>query len=171
MTGVRIAITGTPGVGKTSFCTAMNHHTKSVEEIAAPHDCLGETEKDGAAPIDLEKLIQKIDWSEEGAILIDGHLSHLLPVDAIILIRCHPDILRKRLAERDYSQSKVDENVECELIGIVAAECLDKPCLELDSAIGVEAMIARAERWITDGFKPSRPNEGIDWIGQIHGDD
>ena len=171
MTGVRIAITGTPGVGKTSFCAAMNHPTKSVEEIAAPHDCLGDTEKDGAAPIDLEKLIPKIDWSEEGLILIDGHLSHLLPVDAIILIRCHPDILRKRLSERDYSQSKVDENVECELIGIVAAECLETPCLELDSAIGVEAMIARAERWITDGFKPSRPNEGIDWIGQIHGDD
>ena len=171
MTGVRIAITGTPGVGKTSFCAAMNRQTKSVEEIAAHHDCLGETERDGAAPIDLEKLIRKIDWSEEGSILIDGHLSHLLPVDAIILIRCHPDILRKRLSERDYPQSKVDENVECELIGVVAAECLDTPCLELDSAIGMEAMIARAERWITDGFKPGRPNEGIDWIGQIHGDD
>jgi hypothetical protein len=41
----------------------------------------------------------------------------------------------------------------------------------LDSEIGIEAMITNAERWITDGFKPRRPNEGIDWIGQIHGDD
>ena len=171
MAGVRIAITGTPGVGKTSFCAAMNHQTKSVEEIALFHECLGDTEEDGAAPIDLDQLIQKIDWADENSVLIDGHLSHLLPVDAIILIRCHPEILRIRLSERGYSQSKVDENVECELIGIIAAECLDTPCLELDSAIGVGAMIAHAERWITDGFKPSRPNEGIDWIGQIHGDD
>ena len=171
MAGVHIAITGTPGVGKTSFCAAMNHQTKSVEEIALFHECLGDTEEDGAAPIDLDKLIQKIDWGDENSVLIDGHLSHLLPVDAIILIRCHPETLRKRLSERGYSQSKVDENLECELIGIIAAECLNAPCLELDSAIGVGAMIAHAERWITDGFKPSRPNEGIDWIGQIHGDD
>ena len=52
MAGVRIAITGTPGVGKTSFCAAMNHQTKSVEEIALFHECLGDTEEDGAAPID-----------------------------------------------------------------------------------------------------------------------
>jgi len=170
MTGIRIAITGTPGVGKTSFCSAMNHQTLTVEEIAATHHCLGDTEKDGAAPIDLEKLIPTIDWPEEDTLLIDGHLSHLLPVDAIVLIRCHPDILRKRLSERDYSDSKIDENVECELIGTIAAECLDIPCLELDSAVGIESMIALTEQWRTDGFKPRRPNEGIDWIGQIHGD-
>jgi adenylate kinase len=170
MTGIRIAITGTPGVGKTSFCSSTNHQTLTVEEIAAIHQCLGETEEDGAAPIDLQKLIPTIDWPEADILLIDGHLSHLLPVDGIVLIRCHPDILKKRLFERDYSQSKVSENVECELIGTIAAECLDIPCLELDSAIGIESMITSAERWITDGFKPSRPNEGIDWIGEIHGD-
>ena len=118
----------------------------------------------------MQKLIPTIDWPEADILLIDGHLSHLLPVDGIVLIRCHPDILKKRLFERDYSQSKVSENVECELIGTIAAECLDIPCLELDSAIGIESMITSAERWITDGFKPSRPNEGIDWIGEIHGD-
>ena len=171
MTSVRIAVTGTPGVGKTTFCSAMDHQTKSVEEIAVSHECLGDTEEDGAVPIDLEKLIRNIDWPEGDLDLIDGHLSHLLPVDAIVLIRCHPDILRKRLSERGYPQSKVDENVECEFIGIIAAECLDTPCLELDSAIGLRSMITCVERWITDGFKPSRPNEGIDWIGKIHGDD
>ena len=61
--------------------------------------------------------------------------------------------------------------MECELIGVISAECPDIPCLELDSAIGIEAMIATAERWITDGFKPRRPSEGIDWIGQLHGGD
>ena len=61
--------------------------------------------------------------------------------------------------------------MECELIGVIAAECLEIPCLELDSAIGIDAMIAALEGWITDGFKPRRPNEGIDWIGQLHGGD
>ena len=171
MTGIRIAVTGTPGTGKTTFCSASNHRATTVEEIAETHGCLGEVEDDGAAPIDVEKLISTVVWSDDNPLLIDGHLSHLLPVDAIILIRCHPSVLRKRLSERDYSQTKIDENVECELIGVIAAECLDKPCLELDSAIGIDAMITNTERWITDGFKPRRPNEGIDWIEQIHGDD
>ena len=171
MAGFRIAITGTPGTGKTTFCSTSNHRTTTVEEIAAEHDCIGEVEDDGAAPIDVEKLGSKVVWPEEDTLLIDGHLSHLLPVDAIVLIRCHPSILKQRLAQRDYSESKIEENVECELIGVIAAECHDKPCLELDSAIGIDAMITNTERWITDGFKPRRPNEGIDWIEQIHGDD
>ena len=171
MSGVRIAVTGTPGTGKTTFCSAANHHTKTVEEIAAEHGCLGEVEEDGAAPIDVEELTNNVTWPEEDILLVDGHLSHLLPVDAIILIRCHPSVLRQRLSQRDYSESKIEENVECELIGVISAECLEKPCLEMDSAIGIEVMIANAECWITDGFKPVRPNEGIDWIGQIHGDD
>tara|TARA_B110001454_G_C12527141_1_gene353609 strand:- start:138 stop:653 length:516 start_codon:yes stop_codon:yes gene_type:complete len=171
MTGIRIAVTGTPGAGKTAFCSASNIRVMTMEDIASSHDCLGEIEEDGAAPIDMEKLTATMTWPEGDTLLIDGHLSHLLPVDAIILIRCHPSILRSRLSERDYSQSKIDENVECELIGVISAECLDLPCLELDSVIGIEAMVATAERWITDGFKPRRPNEGIDWIGLIHGDD
>ena len=171
MTGVRIAVTGTPGTGKTTFCSASNHPTRTVEEIAATHGCLEEIEEDGAAPIDVERLANTVIWPEETTLLVDGHLSHLLPVDAIILIRCHPSVLRQRLSQREYSESKIEENVECELIGVISAECLEQPCLELDSAIGMEAMIASAEHWMTDGFKPLRPNEGIDWIGQIHGDD
>jgi len=171
MSGFRIAVTGTPGVGKTTFCSSSDFHVLTVEEIATEHGCLGVVEDDGAASIDIEKLISTISWPDENRILVDGHLSHLLPVDAIILIRCHPNILRDRLSNRDYSPSKVDENVECEFIGVIAAECIGVPCLELDSAIGIESMIATAEDWITDGFKPHRSNEGIDWIGQLHGGD
>ena len=171
MVGIRIAVTGTPGTGKTTFCSASNHRTVTVEEIAVEHGCLGEVEDDGAAPIDVEKLAKTVIWPKEEILLIDGHLSHLLPVDAIILMRCHPSVLRQRLSQRGYSESKIEENVECELIGVISAECLEKPCLEMDSESGIEVTIANAEQWITDGFKPMRPNEGVDWIGQIHGDD
>ena len=102
MSEFRIAVTGTPGVGKTTFCTSSGFHVLTVEEIAAKHDCLDAVEEDGAAPIDIERLISTITWPDENKILIDGHLSHLLPVDAVILIRCHPNILRNRLLRRDY---------------------------------------------------------------------
>ena len=57
------------------------------------------------------------------------------------------------------------------MIGSIVAECLDLPFLELDSADGLESMIASTKAWITDGFKPQRPSEPIDWIHEIHGDD
>jgi len=171
MTGIRIAVTGTPGVGKSTFCAASNWSNTTVKELAEKHDCVEAIDADGAAPIDVEKLVSSLVWPNGSPHLIDGHLSHLLPVDAIILIRCHPSVLRERLRGRDYSPAKVDENVECELIGVISAECHEMPCLELDSEMGIEAMIASSERWITDGFKPVRPNQGIDWIGKIHGAD
>ncbi len=171
MAGFRIAVTGTPGVGKTTFCSASKWSTSTVQYFAEKHNCIGSVDPDGAAPIDIEKLSRELVWPGTDYLLVDGHLSHLLPVDAVILIRCHPSVLRSRLESREYSESKINENVECELIGLISAECLELPCLELDTEIGIEAMIEHTERWVTDGFKPRRPNEGIDWIEQIHGDD
>ena len=171
MTGVRIAVTGTPGVGKTSFCSKAKWSTNSVKNLAEKYDCIGPIDEDGSTPIDIEKLVEKLNWAEDDLQLIDGHLSHLLPVDAVILIRCHPEILRERLISRNYSEQKIDENVECELIGVISAECQKLPCLELDSAKGIQSMIEETERWIADGFKHHRLNEPIDWIAEIHGDD
>ena len=170
MAGFRIAVTGTPGVGKTTFCAASKWSNLTVQDLAETHDCIDDVDADGAAPIDIEKLGVELVWPDSDCLLVDGHLSHLLPVDAVILIRCHPSVLRERLNSRNYSDSKIEENVECELIGVISADCLDLPCLELDSEIGIEAMIHSAEGWVTDGFKPHRPNEGVDWIAQIHGE-
>ena len=171
MTGIRIAITGTPGVGKSTFCEQGDWATITVQELAKQHDCIEEIEEDGAAPIDVYRLREVMVWPEESCILIDGHLSHLLSVDAAVIIRCEPSVLRERLQSRDYSVQKVEENVECELIGLITAECLNLPHLELNSADGVESMIAAVESWITDGFKPQKPSEPTDWIGEIHGED
>ena len=153
MTGIRIAITGTP-VGKSTFCEQGDWATITVQELAKQYDCIEEIEGDGAAPIDVDRLREVVDWPQESCILIDGHLSHLLSVDAAVIIRCEPSVLRERLQSRDYSVQKVEENVECELIGLITAECLDLPHLELNSADSVESMIAAVESWITDGSNP-----------------
>jgi len=172
MAGKRIAVTGTPGVGKTAFCASSSFKSVTVLELAKKHDCLGDIDTtDGAAPIDITRLNSIVEWPNGDVVLIDGHLSHLLPVDAAIVIRCHPSTLTERLSKRDYSKEKIEENIECELIGVISAECLELPFIELDSGHQIESLIEDAEGWITDGFKPRRPNEGIDWIAQIHGED
>ncbi len=172
----RVAVTGTPGSGKSALCEASNWHCLSVKELANQNGCLGPIDSsDNAAPVDVEKLCSILEekWDEYCDLtLIDGHLSHHLPVDAIVILRCHPDTLKNRLQKRDYSEEKISHNVESELLGMITEEDFDYsniPCLEIDtSANEINESFQQLLDWITDGFKPSRPSVPIDWIAIIH---
>lgn len=162
---MRIAVTGTPGVGKTTLCARLGDVTHSIAALAATHGLVGPVEADGAAPVDIEALAAL----DLPAGIYDGHLSHMLPVDAIVLLRCHPETLEARLCERGYGAAKVAENVEAELIGLILAECMASglPLLELDASDAVST--ADVEAWFAGGFKPPRPSAPIDWIEILHG--
>ena len=174
---VRIAVTGTPGTGKTSVCSISNWQSVSVKKLAEMNGCLEPIDlRDDAAPVDVEKLskILKEKWNENKEdVLIDGHLSHHLPVDAIVILRCHPETLEARLVKRNYSDDKINQNTESELLASIASEAFEMtgiPCLEIDSSANESIEIfQRVVAWITDGFKPSRPSVPVDWIERIHG--
>ena len=186
---LRIAVTGTPGCGKSSLCQAALREAGAelrvatilnIEELAQEHACLGSVDpSDGAAPIDVERLAEKLSavWSESPSAptFIDGHLAHLLPVDAIIALRCDPRVLERRLSERSWGESKIRQNCEWELIGGVWSDILegveeDKPVLEIDatSESPVDNFL-RLVAWVRDGFMPVRPFTLLDWIAVIHG--
>ena len=40
-------------------------------------------------------------------------------------MRCRPEILKERLALRNYSDAKIHENLEAEALGVCSAESLD----------------------------------------------
>ena len=43
----------------------------------------------------------------------------------VIVLRVRPEILQKRLEARDYSDSKIRENLEAEALGVCTAEAYD----------------------------------------------
>ncbi|MDO8655853.1 MAG: AAA family ATPase, partial [Nanoarchaeota archaeon] len=59
-------------------------------------------------------------------LIIDSHISHLLPskiVDLCIVLTCsHLKVLQKRLQQRKYSQSKIRENLDAEIFQICLME-------------------------------------------------
>ena len=58
--------------------------------------------------------------------IFEGHLSHLCHgADKVIVLRVRPEILEKRLEARDYSKSKIRENLEAEALGVCTAEAFD----------------------------------------------
>ena len=111
----RLALSGTPGTGKSTIAGLLSSHGMSVskiEELAQQAGALEEVDAtDGAHPVDMDILLQSIDenWQKKPSEveIIDGHLSHNLPVNAVVILRCDPEIIQQRLNERGYPLSLI----------------------------------------------------------------
>tara|TARA_B100000214_G_scaffold225471_2_gene164120 strand:+ start:15284 stop:15892 length:609 start_codon:yes stop_codon:yes gene_type:complete len=171
----RVALTGTPGTGKSSVAELLVNHgfkVSSIQKIANEAHAIEEADpSDGAHPIDMEIMLKHINesWKKSPSEieLVDGHLSHFLPVDAVIVLRCKPEILRKRLERRGYGNLKTEGNIEWELLGGVWNEREGEiPWTEFDTSYDEPVVIvSKIIAWIADGFKPTSPEDVIDWVG------
>ena len=172
-----IAISGTPGSGKTSLSKLFesnNIPVYSVKQLAEQYGCIGaEDQLDGAQEIDIHKLSDDWENEESGLVIIEGHLSHFLDLDAIVLLRCNPNEVEKRLEARGYSNQKVKSNYEWELIAGNWSELLEfeieLPIIELDSTSqSPEELFQLVNDWIAKGLPYTSVVEeskvAIDWI-------
>ncbi len=131
-----VAVTGTPGTGKTSVSRELEEEFNVVDltEFIKEKD-IGEKKKEievGAEEL-VEALEEEIDSEED--ILLDGHLSHHYPADFCVVLRTRPDVLRERLNERSYSDEKIEENVESEILDVILSEVVQKQenIIEIDT--------------------------------------
>ena len=124
-----MALTGTPGTGKTAAAEALRGRgleVRSLRDIAHENGFVGgRDEEDGSDIIDVERMREFVKHWEGGDRIIEGHLSHWLETDVNIVLRCDPEVLRKRLEARDYTEKKVLENVRAEVIDVVFAEAME----------------------------------------------
>lgn len=121
---VRCALTGTPGTGKTSISKLLNTkvvHLSDYYEASSE----GKTNS-GEWLIDLDKMNNLVKKLELDEVFYEGHTSHTLDnLDMVILLRCDPSILKDRLASRNYSEEKINENLEAEALNIIYDEALE----------------------------------------------
>ena len=120
-----VALTGTPGTGKTSVAKVLKEkysviHLNELKEFYLDYD-----EERGSYEVDIEGLRRKFSsFEHSGTVILEGHFSHEMPVDIVIVLRCLPDELRRRLEKRKYPEEKVRENVEAEAMGLITAESI-----------------------------------------------
>ncbi|ASJ09076.1 kinase [Thermococcus siculi] len=124
-----IAITGTPGVGKTTvskiLAGRLGYEYVSVKDFAVERG-IG-TPVGEELEIDVDELADAMMREFAGRdVVIDGHLSHYVPADVVIVLRAHPKLVAERLEARGYPRKKLAENVEAELIDVILVEAIEE---------------------------------------------
>lgn len=170
-TNLVIAITGSPGVGKTSVCTNLSDlgfRVTSVLDLAKTYSCLGPLEPNfDSKSVDIDRLSEVANLGEFD--FIDGHLSHHLDVDAIVILRCSPSVLKERLSQRGYGDKKVMANTEWEYIAGICSELIgsQKPILEVDTTkSNTEELVLKINEFIRnlDISNSKYEKIEIDWM-------
>jgi len=137
-----ISITGTPGTGKT--CVArilaklLDAKQIGINELADKGK-LNYTydRKRKTREIDTKELSEAVSKEvEKNRInILEGHLSHVVEADYIFVLRTNPAELEKRLKKRNWSRSKIRENVLAEFIDEIAMEAgIGKTAFEIDTS-------------------------------------
>ncbi|MDR0198909.1 MAG: adenylate kinase family protein [Methanomassiliicoccaceae archaeon] len=136
-----IAMTGTPGTGKTAIASKLRGLGEEVIDLNRHIEENGLKErldrKRDTYSVDAEKLngsVRELIKKDRNTFL-DGHLSHFLECDIIIVIRCNPSILHERLMKRNYSRQKISENVQAEALDVILCESTgsDAHVFEIDN--------------------------------------
>lgn len=130
-----IAISGTPGVGKSTLCQRLATRLPSLTLLdltseAKPHNC--RLEYDSALScwvIDEEKLAKKLSptLQHPGGRIIDYMHAAIwpaaAPVDLVVTVRCTDTrLLWDRYQERNYKKEKIEQNIDCEIMGDIEGE-------------------------------------------------
>ncbi len=171
---MRVALTGTPGVGKTSVAAVAASNGWRVVDIKAwakqQGAIVGRDEHDQADVIDVERLAGAVLPDVDGHnVVYEGHLSHLLPLDAAWVLRCDPRVLAGRLTARGYSRAKVAENLEAEALDIVLQEALDHipHVIQRDGTRRTPAALFKAFAEGTLDSSKRHDLEPVDWSAQL----
>ena len=163
-----VALTGTPGTGKSRVAAALSARYRVVE-VADLARAWGVARPLGrGVEVDLERLISAF-RRRAGRLpyeLVVGHLAHLLPVRDVVVLRCHPEKLARRLrAARRGSAEDRRANYVAEALDLVLAEAVRprRTVWEVDTSGRSVAHVARA---VAERVRQRGPSDygRVDWL-------
>jgi len=167
----RIGITGSPGTGKKSVAIELAKlsglNLLLINEFVMKHRLGAMRNKEFV--VDLERARRAIDTN--GRIICGHLLPYIVPkseLDFVVVLRCSPDVLKKRYARRGYSQEKINENLEAEMIGVIAEKAMSvygsKKLIEFNTTrTRVPGRVSKRVFEIMKGDSP--PTFGrVDWL-------
>lgn len=124
---MRVAVTGTPGTGKTSATELLDDSLDVIhlnDVIRTEGLTTGRDEDRESAIADMDAVAEWLDGRDD--VLFESHLAHHFDADRVVVCRCHPSTLEQRLEERGESPESCAENAESEALDIVLSEAVDR---------------------------------------------
>jgi len=173
---VILSITGTPGTGKSSVGASLAGKGRTVVELGdlvREHGVYaGMDEERGSLEVDPEELAERVpSLLPDGDVMLIGHLSHCVDADLIVVLRCRPSVLRKRLETRGWAPAKVQENVEAEALDVILVEAVESghETLEVDTTEMTTAQVVASIEEILAGERKKYEVGHVDWSQEVLG--
>jgi len=122
---VRVAVTGTPGTGKT---TATEHLTADFEVVHLNRVIrdqgltTGHDDERDTLIADLDAVESWLDGRADA--VVESHLAHEFDADRVVVLRCAPDVIERRLRERGESAESARENAESEALDVILSHAV-----------------------------------------------
>lgn len=124
---MRVAVTGTPGTGKTSSTRLLSGDLEVIhlnEVVDREGLTRGVDERRGSWIADLDAVRAVL--GDRDDVVIESHFAHRFPMDRVIVLRCHPEVLEARLLERGVRREKAKENAESEALDVILTEAIEE---------------------------------------------
>ena len=123
-----LVVTGTPGTGKTTATEQLTGDTDAeiihLNDVIREFDLYGERDAERDSLVtDLEAVKEHLgEWRG----IVESHLAHHLEADRVVVLRCEPNELERRLRDRGDAAAKARENAESEALDVVLSEAVDQ---------------------------------------------
>ena len=174
-----IAVSGTPGTGKSIFAQVLAKKLNAqIIDLSAliRRKKIYRLDVDGTKIANLPKMrkefIRTIHASRS-PIVVEGLLAHLLPkkyLTHVIILRTRPRVLERRLRARKYSKAKICDNIESEALSIILWEAVQAYGMDKVYEIDMTKLRANAAvKLFSDALasKVSLKPGKVDWLEEV----
>jgi adenylate kinase len=168
---MKLCITGTPGTGKTEISKELSKKLGwkliSINNLAEELNAyLGQDKERKAKILDMEKINDYLEEVEDD-VIIEGHTTHEVPCDIVVVLRCNPDVLEKRLKER-YSDNpeKTRENLDAEILSVITSDAIENNEVVYEIVTSEKSVDENVQEivGILDGNTEKYEVGSIDWL-------
>ena len=177
-----IVITGTPGTGKSTLARIISKKVQAelfeINTTIVENELYDEWDENRNIPIiDDDKInnfflnfIKKIPNNTK--LIAEGHYFEFISdeiINKIIILRTNPPKLKERLKSRNFSESKINENIQAEILGnimgVIIHEYQNIPLLQVDTSNdNIEQSSRVIIDFINEKVSATKPSEFIDWL-------
>jgi len=175
-----IVVTGTPGTGKTTIAKGLARQLHadylSLNKLVIAERLLAGVDRQrGTKVVDLKKTrtwLRKCLRASKRVTIIDTHVPDAVPrtrLGKVIVLRCHPTVLERRLRNKGWRAIKIRENILAEVLDscfVIASDYYgaDK-VVQLDtSRTSVGKSVRRCKSFVR---RQTSSRDGPDWIATL----